>query len=335
MRMRILAAAAAVAAVVAYGYALRQLHVERARAAAAMSEAAALREQLEASRQPAPAQAPTTASPAAGRQPIEAPRPALPEYMRTLGPQAQREVEQLLQKANRQTQQFLADLQSSDPATRRRLVAEHASAQRAANPGLAEAFGLTPDEEQAMLELLAEAQLRTTRTALAWPPNPDPKESTAAHEAELRRQQAELFADDARLERYEAYRKSVPERQQVVELRGRLDGRNTLGNEQATQLIAAMYEERQRYIARSLQQPGAGESNSYGPTYVQSSYETGSPPDLEFREAQLRRSAEFVRRLHERAAAILNAEQLHRFDELQAERLKIERFNLERLRDDP
>ena len=173
-----------------------------------------------------------------------------------------------------------------------------------------------------MLELLAEAQLRTLKTVQAWPPNPDPKDAIAAYEAEQRRQLAELFADDARRKRYEAYRKSVPERQQVMELRGRLDGRNTLSNEQATQLIAAIYEERQRYIARSLQQPGAGEAwHPDGPVYVQSSYEAGSPPDLEFREAQLRRSAEFVRRLHERAAAILK-------DRSAAPKL-------ERLRDDP
>jgi hypothetical protein len=53
---------------------------------------------------------------------------------------------------------------------------------------------------------------------------------------------------------------------------------------------------------------------------------------VEFLEGQLQRSREFVRRMHERAARILSAEQLRRFDDYQAERLAIERSNVERAR---
>ena len=208
------------------------------------------------------------------------------------------------------------------------------SSLRYSNPGLAEGLHLTADQEQELLETLAEAELRAIKAHSAHPVAGDVRDSIPAWLAEQRRQRAELLGEE-RLTRYEEYAKTIPERRQVMELRSQLDGRNSLSDDQATQLIAAVREERERYIARSMQQAGARDAVPEGPVYVLSAYEAGSPLDMQFREAQLKRSEDFVRRLHDRAARILNPEQLRRFDELHAARLSAERFNMERFRDDP
>lgn len=302
MRITVGTAGTLLLAAAVCGYLLHQLQAERGRTTAARAEVAVLHKQIEAlgAKPATTVKAPDTP---AMKPPVP---PALPveedEYRRLL-----KSVD--VGQASRQYEQFMADLDSTDPAVHRKVVDEYVSSMRYSNPRLAEGLHLTADQEQELLETLAEAELRAIKAHSAHPVAGDVRDSIPVWLAEQRRQ--------------------------VMELRSQLNGRNSLSDDQATHLIAAVREERERYIARSMQQAGARDAVPEGPVYVLSAYEAGSPLDMQFREAQLKRSEDFVRRLHDRAARILNPEQLRRFDELHAARLSAERFNMERFRDDP
>jgi hypothetical protein len=327
----------------ACGYLFHELHGERERAADQVRQITGLRTQI-ASLQKAVTPAQPSAS-AAGEQAAQStkkgsPAGSLPDYLGPLDPETRQQIEASMaatvRKHKQMVNRWLADLADPDPAARQRLHAEFLPSIQYKNPGLAEGLGLTTEQEEAMLDALIEAELRMFEYAQTHQSGPSAslsslQDTVAALETERRRVLGDLLGDE-QLQRYEAYLKSVPERRQINQLRARLDGRTAISNEQAARLASEMRAERERFIAQSMQQPGARQPSADYPVYVRSSHDPGSPLDLQFAEAHLKRSEEFIRRLHDRGAAILTREQLRRFDEQLAEQLQAQRGTIEHLR---
>lgn len=212
----------------------------------------------------------------------------------------------------------------ADPAARALYRAQRLAQVRRENPGLARTLGLTPDQEREYFELLAEQDVRREEYHMAQDPDADTSvEDRQRYEREEEEQRTLLGFE--KFEELRQYQRSRPERAQVRSLRARLDGATSLGEEQATRLIAAMREERERYVQGMTHVTGGtgGYLGEYPFTPFRISEE--GRPDLAFAEAQLTRTEDFLKRLHARAAVILTPEQLRRFEEIQEEQMVNER----------
>jgi hypothetical protein len=119
-----------------------------------------------------------------------------------------------------------------------------------------------------------------------------------------------------KLEQFTRYRESLGERESVVQLRGRLDETTRLRDDQAEQLVAALWDERSRYV-EELRQRGASVSG----------WGTGQlgmlmyPTDSGSIDQRLSDAAQFSQRLQGRAASVLSPEQLAVFVQMQRELL--------------
>ena len=97
-------------------------------------------------------------------------------------------------------------------------------------------------------------------------------------------------------------------------MRARLDETNALTDDQAARLVAAMREERDRYLSER-----AVGSGVYQSTYPFTLYSLDADPATQVTsgESQIKATQAFLGRIHDRAAALLTDEQLRRFAELQ------------------
>jgi hypothetical protein len=233
--------------------------------------------------------------------------------------------------------QRMAEFQQrmADPATRARMLAQFKSMVREQHPDVAGVLRLTPTEETALFDLLAAQQLQRQEA------NGSRRFATDAERQALQQnltvlasqheqEQAELLGP-ARYEEYRAYERQVPERQQIRELRSRLDETNSLNASQSSRLIDAMYQERDSY----LQQVKSAENfGGYSTSYPITAFPKDRDPAsrLRFAEQQVARTEDFMGRLRLRASSVLNAEQLRRFDEIQDEQLTMVKAQVERVR---
>jgi hypothetical protein len=113
---------------------------------------------------------------------------------------------------------------------------------------------------------------------------------------------------------YTAYRDALPEWQSVVQLRGRLSEANYLKDGDAERLLSALSAERSRFSAESNQAGAKLRGWGNGAGMVWYSGDGGA-------EEQLASAMQYSERMRQSAAAILNAEQLRAFVQLQDEML--------------
>jgi hypothetical protein len=113
---------------------------------------------------------------------------------------------------------------------------------------------------------------------------------------------------------FNSYREAMPDWQAVVQLRGRLGEANYLKDGDAERLLSALSAERERYSSE-VKQSGA-KLRGWG-TGTGMLWYTGDGGA----EEQLASATQYSERMRERAAAILNAEQLRAFVQLQEELL--------------
>jgi hypothetical protein len=113
---------------------------------------------------------------------------------------------------------------------------------------------------------------------------------------------------------FNAYRQAMPEWQAVVQLRGRLGEANYLKDGDAERLLGALSAERERYATESNQ---AGAKLRGWGTGTGTVWYSGDG-DV---EEQLASATQYSERVRQRAASILNAEQLRAFTQLQDELL--------------
>jgi hypothetical protein len=129
---------------------------------------------------------------------------------------------------------------------------------------------------------------------------------------------AELMAllGPENMDEFSRYQGTLGERESVVQLRGRLNDANNLRDTQAEQLVAALSDERARFQKEAMQR-GASVSG-WGMPQLGMLYYSGDSNSLDQRFAD---AAQYSRRLHERAAAVLSPQQLAIFDQMQNELL--------------
>jgi hypothetical protein len=113
---------------------------------------------------------------------------------------------------------------------------------------------------------------------------------------------------------FNAYRQAMPEWQAVVQLRGRLGEANYLRDGDAERLLSALSAERERYVLESNQAGAKLRGWGTGTGMVWYSGDGGV-------DEQLASAAQYSDRMRQRAASILNAEQLRAFVQLQDELL--------------
>jgi hypothetical protein len=111
-----------------------------------------------------------------------------------------------------------------------------------------------------------------------------------------------------------AYRSSMQDWQSVVQLRGRLPESSNLRDSDAERLLNVLTTERERYVAESNQAGAKLRGWGMGTGMVWYTGDGGI-------EEQMASATQYSERLRQSAAAVLNAEQLHAFIQLQEEML--------------
>ena len=202
----------------------------------------------------------------------------------------------------------------ADPAQREGMLVEQKIMMRNMYPRLAQAIGLTSDEAERLFTLLAQQQLDSQEkyARCALDPNCNLRDGSVFQTDPGSQEIADLLGPD-RQQQFENYKNTLMERESVVQLRTRLPDASHLPDDRAEALIAALADERQK-IHMEAAQRGAG-MNGYGTGVgvIFSSSDAATP------EAQLESAQANSRRMHARAAEVLNGEQLRVFDEMQDE----------------
>lgn len=174
---------------------------------------------------------------------------------------------------------------------------------------------LSDAQFEQLATLLAEEQLQAQEHWARCAVNPacDPKSPQNDYVDHTQEYQAMLGVEGA--EAFTQFRKSIAERDAVIQLRGRLTDNNFLPESQAEKLIMALAEERERYsqeaAARGAKVAGWG-TNLGMLWYIEDS---GLP------EQFVAEAAQYNQRLRSRAASILTPAQLAAYAQMQNELL--------------
>jgi len=300
-------------------YYATELRNERARNAAEVARrdaqvlAAAAARPVETT--PAPALAIASTPPAPSAQSAESVATASPQGVADPDERVKR---QLVEFSKR----FLEQI--ADPARRAAMLAERRRGARTQYPRIAERLGLAPDEYERLLDLLAEQdfgyQERMSRCVL------DPEcnyRNFNRDDAKSRPLQiADLLGGD-RAQRFEEYQNSLSEREIVTQLRARLTDNAYLSSELSESLILALADERARFEAE-MRQTGTNTAG-FGMTNGWIYYASGGSAAERLESATV-----YTRRMRDRAAQVLNADQLTVFEQMQESLLLNLRGQLEK-----
>jgi hypothetical protein len=198
--------------------------------------------------------------------------------------------------------------------------AQHASLLKAARAGLESQYSRLRDKLKLdtntfnqLVDVLAEEQLEQQANYFRCLLTPDCDTSKMVPPRDHSDEYLALLGAD-KYEDFKGYRNAIPEWQSVVQLRGRLSEANYLNDSNAERLMSALSAERQRYVTES-NQAGAnlrGWGNGTGMVWY-----TGDGGV----EEQLASATAYTERMRQSAAAILTAEQLRAFVQLQDEML--------------
>jgi len=194
-----------------------------------------------------------------------------------------------------------------DPAGREELVADRRQMLRPLYADLGRSIGLSRERADQLIELLVQRQLTSEEAAAKCLSEPGcnysgiPEDLARAQEREI----SEQFGAET-LEQLRFFEQSVNQRQTVTMLRGRLPDSARLSDAKASDLVQALVDE-DALIQKDMERVGDGIAYSDG-AYVEAQADpTGA------RSAAVR---EYNRRLLDRAANILSAEQLAIFQQL-------------------
>lgn len=202
-----------------------------------------------------------------------------------------------------------------DPARRSVMLEDRKAMVRRFTRGLADVAGLSDEEMDRLVDLVAEQGLE--RTLWDHRCRVDPSCDEAKHtfpNAEQHAAAIEALLGPDKYQSYRQFRLAGPERGIVEQLRLRLVDRDPLGNKAAQQLIAALWEERERYFAQAAQR-GVGLGLSWTSDSIVVTHTVGQGPGSTVDHHAL----EFNELTRARAAAILSPEQLRVFSEMQDE----------------
>jgi hypothetical protein len=202
----------------------------------------------------------------------------------------------------------------SDPESRSLMHAQHKSEMRTSHPDMAQRLKLSAEEEDQLLDLLANHQLKLFT---------DPRSASRMGHFELQQQmlEAEIEArfGSTKFREYQAYEYSLPERQGVRQFRGRLDEADDLTSEASERLIDALAGERRRAEVEANEKAQARAHEARGATMMFGSamgrplwIDTGADAPLESASEELQ---EHDRQLEKVASPLLNVAQRKAFTE--------------------
>jgi len=202
----------------------------------------------------------------------------------------------------------------ADPEQRESQQAEYRLTIRNSSPRLVQVVGLSNEEAEQLFTLLAQQQVENDERQSRCIVEPDCNMDELTQPDARDRQIADLLGPE-RQQRYETYKNTRLEREAVDQLQSRLPDAGRLSFEAGEALIAALSTERQK-IHMEAAQRGAGMEGYGSGVGVVFTANDASTPQARFESAR----ANSVR-MHERAAEVLNAEQLRVFDDMQDELL--------------
>ena len=281
----------------------RQLGAERSRAQSLEAQVRELQRELKA-----PQSRPS-------EEPESAPAPQLPESTpaaaavspTSTGSSAQsKPVETTPPEHLAQWRQLLAD-----PAYRNAMRVQHRMQLEPQRADIASMVGLSPDETDRFLDLLAEHSIRDnefrTKDDLAGvdPNSQEGRRKNRERHDQLRNERREFLGEE-RFRRWTEYVDSASARAEVRELRAQLaTSTSPLRDDQATPLIAALAAEHRRHTAERQQHHGGAQWTESTPSAEQIAY-------MERRAELIEESLE---RSKEAGAMYLDSEQQRRFNE--------------------
>lgn len=212
--------------------------------------------------------------------------------------------------------QFLAQL--ADPVRRQDLIAERKMMVRHTYPRVDRVLGFTPDEYARFIEQLAEQQLNAQEADARCMLNPDCP-MRVPNEMRMRPEEDSSAVRDllgpARMQKFEQYKATMGERESVAQFRNRLPDDLRLSEDVTESLVSALADERKQ-ISQEAQQQGIDAGGfAFGAGLV---FAGGEGADMNERYRAARQNSQ---RFHDRAAQILNPQQLRAFDEMQEENL--------------
>jgi hypothetical protein len=249
---------------------------------------------------------PTTTTPAAGN-------PARPAGVAALADPKEHDLRDVA--VSDFARQFLARYDDSNQ--RQVLLDEQRTVIRRQYEKLKEQLKLSDSGFEQLVTLLAEEQLQAQEhwARCAVDPGCDPKNRRFEYANRAQEYEAVLGLEGA--EAFTQFRKSIGERDAVIQLRGRLTDSNFLPESQAEKLIMALAEERERFVqeasARGAKVTGWG-TNLGMMMYTEDS----GIPDQYIAEA-----SQYNQRLRARASSILTPAQLAAYTQMQNELLAL------------
>lgn len=221
----------------------------------------------------------------------------------------------------------------ADPKVGQLLETTTKVALRANNPELGRYLDLDPTQEDALLRVLARQELERQRMLRKHRTQREFDQVRQATSKQELAQEEELLAHLGveRYQRFQSYQEKVPELLQIQELRNRTGKMEALTDYQSSSLVAALNEERQRYLEELRRETWFGGVDGAYPVVVQI-----NPSELadavSAAERKIELSQAFYSRAQDRAATILTPAQKERFDQMVEEWVTQEQLRLEWLR---
>lgn len=221
----------------------------------------------------------------------------------------------------------------ADPKVGRLLQTTTKVALRANHPELGRYLDLDPTQEDALLTVLARQELERQRMLREQRTQREFDQVRQATSRQQRAHEEELAAHLGveRYQQFQSYQEKIPELQQIQELRHRTGSLEALTDYQSSSLVAALNEERQRYVEELRRETWFGGMGGAYPVVVQINH-SGLADAVSAAERKIELSQAFYSRAQDRAASILTTVQKERFDQMVEEWVTQERLRLEWLR---
>ena len=217
--------------------------------------------------------------------------------------------------ARSRDERFLALL--ATPEGHAQLLNEGKQQLRRHYPDLAKQLHLTAEQEDQVLSVEAEQTLKNEARRARCRLDPSCNVQSLPIDLESQQKAIKELLGAEKFDEYERYQQTLYQRLEVHELRSRLDVANVLSDEKAEALIAALYEEGERYAAEAKAM--GRQCLWFSSGGLRAAYDGTRDPPL---DAEVLSSAqEFARRVRDRAAEVLTAEQMRKFEEIQEEQL--------------
>lgn len=217
----------------------------------------------------------------------------------------------------------------ADPQGRRTLIEEALMDQRNGMRGLAEKLGLTEEHWQRVLEVLAENQVEGRAAILRCREDPTCKSPFTPQQLADQKQAVRDAIGEDKYDDYDRYMKTMNERRAVAELQKQLTGSLALTADRAEALIAALVDEREAALRELTdnggQVAGIGVQNGFV-------YYNANAPTL---EARMESGIQYSNRMRERAATVLNGNQIVAFNLMQDQLMATLRSYLARQQPQP